>query len=113
MVSPVDIGQSFRYWSVLQILVGPADIGQSLRYWSVLKMLVSPVRVKLTPGVLDYFDKYKRCLLMLVDLSAAFNTVDQEILDRRLEETFGLSETRFNDSNSVSEIEFISENRSF
>ena len=49
--------------------------------------------VKVTSDTLNYLDKNKVCHLTLRDLSTDIDTIDHEILVRRLEKTSGLSGT--------------------
>ena len=47
--------------------------------------------LKVTSDILNELDERKVCLLTLLDLSAAFDTIDHDILLLRLEKTFGIS----------------------
>ena len=49
--------------------------------------------VKIQNDVLQFLDKGKVVFLVLLDLSAAFDTIDHNILLQRLEHTFGFSGT--------------------
>ena len=49
--------------------------------------------LKVTSDVLEQLDNKKVCFLILLDLSAAFDTIDHGILLKRLRVTFGLSGT--------------------
>jgi len=47
--------------------------------------------LKVTADVLEALDSGHTCILVLLDLSAAFDTLDHEILIKRLETTFGIT----------------------
>ncbi|GFO47561.1 reverse transcriptase [Plakobranchus ocellatus] len=49
--------------------------------------------LKVTSDILDSIDNRKICILSLLDLSSAFDTIDHFILLERLENTFGISGT--------------------
>ena len=49
--------------------------------------------IKVTSDILEHMDGKKVCVLALLDLSSAFDTIDHNILLQRLETTFGLSGT--------------------
>ncbi|GFS07822.1 reverse transcriptase-like protein [Elysia marginata] len=49
--------------------------------------------LKVTSDVLESMDQKEICVMTLLDLSAAFNTIDRNILLTRLNQTFGLSGT--------------------
>ena len=49
--------------------------------------------LKITSDILDSLDDRKICLLTLLDLSAAFDTINHNILIKRLKETFGITGT--------------------
>ena len=49
--------------------------------------------LKVTSDILDEIDNKNVCILTLLDLSAAFDTIDHKILVKRLETTFGISGT--------------------
>ena len=49
--------------------------------------------LKVTSDILEIIDKKEVCLLTLLDPSAAFDTIDHDILLKRLNLTFGLSDT--------------------
>ena len=44
-------------------------------------------------SILTALDNGKICIVTLLDLSAAFDTIDQNILLHRLEHTFGISDS--------------------
>ena len=49
--------------------------------------------VKVTNDILRFMDKRKCVVLLLLDLSAAFDTIDHNILLRRLKDRFGITNT--------------------
>ncbi|GFO02757.1 RNA-directed DNA polymerase from mobile element jockey [Plakobranchus ocellatus] len=49
--------------------------------------------IKVTSDILDSIDNTKICILSLLDLSSAFDTIEHFILLERLENTFGISGT--------------------
>ncbi|GFR87153.1 reverse transcriptase-like protein [Elysia marginata] len=49
--------------------------------------------LKVTSDVLEFIDQKEICVMTLLDLFAAFDTIDRNILLTRLNQTFGLSGT--------------------
>ena len=49
--------------------------------------------LKVTSDILDLVDDKNLCLLVLLDLTAAFDTTDHEILQNRLKKSFLVSGT--------------------
>ena len=52
--------------------------------------------LKIKADILQLFDKKEVTCLILLDLSAAFNTVDNKLLLHRLEHRFGIKDTALN-----------------
>ena len=79
--------------AIRQLLKHIENNGLQEVYQSAYKAMHSTetALLKVTSDILETIDRKEVCLLTLLDLSAAFDTIDHEILLQRLNITFGLS----------------------
>ena len=75
---------------MLKLKTGTNAIALTSAYKAYL--CADTVLIKVPPDSLDFVDENK-CLLALLDCSAANDTISQAILVKRLNETYGLSGT--------------------
>ena len=88
-----------KRWIERIVLSQPNDHLISNKLFSPLQSAYKPhhstgtALLKIVNDLLTALDNGKSCFLTLLDLSAAFNTMDHNILLQRLEHTFGISDS--------------------